>query len=425
MNPLAWAATASVPERQAIDLFLHATRVGILDFEWGALCKGCSAFLRQKAGLRALSKKGRCPICVLDVGGAVGDDIEVSFTVNRAVRPIRFHDPDSLDFEKDGPAMFTSHWTGMGPLIAKELAKAKIAAGRVRSGAETARTLSLESGRWLILVPELHAGARFDVSADAPANATFEAVDGTFLTSPLRAGEATMRIVNRMPEGIGWMLFPDVGGRSRPAPDMIPAATPFLTGRRLLASQTFRELFRAESLPSDVGLEVRSLTMLFTDLKGSTQLYERIGDLRAFDLVRKHFDVLRGIVIEHGGAVVKTIGDAVMATFHSPANAVAAAIAMHDRIERVGSGELLLKIGAHDGACIAVDLNERLDYFGQTVNIAARVQALADAGEIVVTEAVFDTPGVEDLVRKAELSARHSREPLKGIDAPMPVVRLS
>ncbi|TIR42838.1 MAG: adenylate/guanylate cyclase domain-containing protein, partial [Mesorhizobium sp.] len=100
---------------------------------------------------------------------------------------------------------------------------------------------------------------------------------------------------------------------------------------------------------------------LFTDLRGSTELYERVGDLSAFDLVRVHFQVLHEIVASEAGAVVKTIGDAVMATFATPDRAIAAALRMRDAMralnEKSGREDLLLKIGVHAGPCIAVSMN--------------------------------------------------------------------
>ncbi|MGO8264200.1 adenylate/guanylate cyclase domain-containing protein, partial [Rhizobium ruizarguesonis] len=76
--------------------------------------------------------------------------------------------------------------------------------------------------------------------------------------------------------------------------------------------------------------KITSLTFIFTDLRGSTALYERVGDLAAFDLVRAHLRVLHEIVATEAGAVVKTIGDAVMATFPSTDRAVAAALRMRE-----------------------------------------------------------------------------------------------
>ncbi|MBV8093504.1 MAG: adenylate/guanylate cyclase domain-containing protein, partial [Acetobacteraceae bacterium] len=138
-------------------------------------------------------------------------------------------------------------------------------------------------------------------------------------------------------------------------------------------------------------MKITSLTFLFTDLKGSTQIYDEVGDLVAYDLVRSHFHVLHDIVAEESGAVVKTIGDAVMATFPTPGRAVAAALRMRDSVValRASNGACLtLKIGIHEGPCLAVTLNDRLDYFGPTVNIAARVQAQAASRAIVATSPV-------------------------------------
>jgi class 3 adenylate cyclase len=175
------------------------------------------------------------------------------------------------------------------------------------------------------------------------------------------------------------------------------------------------------------GIGVRDLTLLFTDLKGSTALYEAIGDLNAFALVQQHFDRLHDITVRHGGAVVKTIGDAVMASFSEPAAAVRAAIAMLDEIRAVGGGAagrgLHLKIGIHRGACIAVTLNDRLDYFGQTVNVAARVQALANADEIFVTRDIYDLPEVAGLF-SGSFTVELRRAKLRGVHEEMPVYQV-
>src|SRR5262249_62024448 len=83
---------------------------------------------------------------------------------------------------------------------------------------------------------------------------------------------------------------------------------PFLTAKRLLTNQIFRDIYRTDTLDVDQGLRLTSLTFLFTDLKGSTELYDRVGDLVAYDLVRAHFRVLNEIVASEAGGGVKTIG---------------------------------------------------------------------------------------------------------------------
>ncbi len=184
----------------------------------------------------------------------------------------------------------------------------------------------------------------------------------------------------------------------------------FLSGSRLLSTQTFRDLFSSETVMSAGGLAVKRVALLFTDIKSSTALYDRIGDMKAFNLVRQHFGVLRDVIAANNGALVKTIGDAVMANFHEPLDAIRAALDMLAQIKRfndsAGEELITLKIGAHVGHCLAVTLNERLDYFGQTVNLAARVQRLAADNEIYLSDEIYSLPGAGDLLATMQSHAQ-------------------
>jgi class 3 adenylate cyclase len=201
--------------------------------------------------------------------------------------------------------------------------------------------------------------------------------------------------------------------------DILSRRQPFLTAKRLLSNQTFRDLFHADALEIDQRLKILSLTFLFTDLRGSTALYERVGDLAAYDIVRSHFHVLHEIVAEETGAVVKTIGDAVMATFVTPDKAIAAALRMREGMGRLNEErrheDLLLKIGIHEGPCLAVNLNDRQDYFGQTVNIASRVQNLAVDRSIFATEPVVENRDSAALLARAGLMPIAQQVALKGV----------
>ena len=212
-------------------------------------------------------------------------------------------------------------------------------------------------------------------------------------------------------------------GVSRPPPLHF---APYLSGKRLLTTQTFRDLFRTEVIGANEGIGVKDIALLFTDLKGSTALYDRIGDLNAFALVQQHFEQLQSVTARHHGAIIKTIGDAVMAAFLNPADAVQAALDMRSEIasfnERQPDKALILKIGVHKGAAIAVTLNDRLDYFGQTVNIAARVQNLADADEIFVSQDVYEAAGVRDEL--APFSVESKPAQLRGVQQELPVFRV-
>ena len=120
--------------------------------------------------------------------------------------------------------------------------------------------------------------------------------------------------------------------------------------------------------------------------------------------------------------MVKTIGDAVMATFETSDRAVSAALKMRDAIGQVGAGgdqgqgeDLLLKIGIHEGPCLAVMLNDRQDYFGQTVNIAARVQGLANSRAILATGAVVEKVATAKLLEASGVTPVAQRQALRGV----------
>jgi len=201
--------------------------------------------------------------------------------------------------------------------------------------------------------------------------------------------------------------------------ELLGRRRPFLTAKRLLTNQVFRDIYGTDTIDVEQRLKITSLTFLFTDLKGSTELYERVGDLVAFDLVKAHFRVLNEIVAAEAGAVVKTIGDDVMATFPTPNRAVAAALRMREAMRDLNDGhrreDLLLKIGIHEGPCLAVVLNDRQDYFGTTVNIAARVQALADSRAILATCSVVTDPQATALLETSGLKPVSQSRALRGI----------
>jgi class 3 adenylate cyclase len=149
-----------------------------------------------------------------------------------------------------------------------------------------------------------------------------------------------------------------------------------------------------------------------------------VGDAVAFNMVREHFALLAGVVRDHDGAVVKTIGDAVMASFGDPANAVKAALTMQARIANFGEKghELVLKLGVHVGPSVVVNMNDRLDYFGSTVNMAARLQGQSRGGDIVLSRAVADDPAVKPLL--TAVPSREESVPLKGFADPISFVRV-
>ena len=129
----------------------------------------------------------------------------------------------------------------------------------------------------------------------------------------------------------------------------------------------------------------------------------------------------------HNGSIVKTIGDAVLAAFNEPADAVRAALAVQQQFRKFNEtphdGEMIVKLGVHAGRCIAVTLNDQLDYFGSTVNLAARLQSEAGGGEIIVSQSLADDPVVAPLLSAYAMTTEERA--IKGFADPVTFHRLS
>lgn len=432
MNPLALAPAWGIAASEALDLFLHAAKLGLVTMDWHLLCPSCGAAVESFASLRTVHRGLFCALCTLQVDANLDDYIQVSFTVAPGVRRLRFHDPDALSAEEflyglrftremrfgalDGPRMLD-----LMPAYIHTLTW--VAPGERRAFTFTA------PGPGAFAAAEFHAhtGVMCEVRAEAAPGELELTIEERTMTASREAvppGPVTGHITNHRSRPVVFAIAYHAAEELSAGmpPTMLE---PIVTGAMLLTTQTFRRLFRGETLGGNEGIGVRDVTVLFTDLKSSTALYERIGDLKAFSLVQRHFDRLGAVVQDHAGAIVKTIGDAVMAAFTRPVDAVSAALEMQAQIEAFnreqGGRDVVLKIGVHRGPSIAVTLNDSLDYFGHTVNVAARVQGLADADELFVTDDVYRADGVAALLTGVESRAAQ----LRGVELPVQVHKVT
>jgi class 3 adenylate cyclase len=434
VNPLAFARDRAIAEAESIDLFLHATRSGLFEMRWDVVCPQSGMVLDSFGALRTLKTHYVCGLC--DVSGEtdLDDFIDVTFTVSPQLRRLPFHDPDSLSVED-------FHWKlrflNDGRLPGQQVRFLDVLHGLVRGlaflppGSTTTLRADLGPGALSGVNVQTQAAFMVPVTGEPAATPTRLQVryDGQRFSPSLSALPPSPVIIEVENSGTarGSLLLinwpPEIVALTvKPALDF----EPYMSGGMLLARQTFRRLFRSERVDEREGLGIRQVTLLFTDLKGSTAMYERLGDLNAYALVREHFALLGATVQQHSGAIVKTIGDAVMAVFSRPTDAVSAALDILGVIERYngehGDPSIILKIGAHCGPSIAVTLNDNLDYFGQTVNVAARVQSLADAGEICVSEALYSAPGVSDVLAGHKIVEFEA--PLRGVEGNACVYRI-
>ncbi len=423
VNVPAFATRHGLDEEAAIAAFLHAARLGIFELSWNVLCPGCGGVLGEGVSLRSVHHEDYlCALCAGGYSPSLDDMVEVTFTVSPRVRRIAAHSPHELPFGEYFRQIFWASAVDLPDDLDRVLDAVTLDTLELAPGEKAQLSLHLPPEFVIVFEPVTHAAQFIDVKGE-PTRVrqnlalVFSEVQSATGTVEMRPGPLRLALENRTDRRV----LPGIWIAGEELHGLLGRRRPFLTAKRLLSNQVFRDLYGAESLDPDQRLKITSLTFLFTDLKGSTALYERVGDLAAYDLVRAHFHVLHDIVAAERGAVVKTIGDAVMATFTTPDRAVAAALRMREAMERLNrersSDDLLLKIGIHQGPCLAVVLNDHQDYFGSTVNIAARVQGLAQDRSIFVSEPVVKAEETAALLAARGLVPRAQQRDLRGIAA--------
>lgn len=377
-----------LPRRDVLEVCLWATRVGLLDLQWDMICPHCRGAVQSSRSLSGIRSDAYCGSCNIDFTINFDQSVELTFRPNPAIRHIEAH-----QFCIGGPQV-TPH------IVAQQILKA---------GATRTLKLPLEAGRYRLRAAELPGGQFLSVAADGAEELTLRASSAGWTNEELKLSQMPSLVLENGTDAEQLFILERMAWSDQAA-----------TAAEVTALQMFRDLFSNDALRPGEQISVGSLTMLFTDLRGSTQLYREIGDAPAFGRVMSHFDVLRDAIRDEDGALVKTIGDAVMAVFRRPAAALRAILKAQKILAAPpdGSLPLLLKVGIHAGPCIAVTLNERLDYFGGTVNMAARLEGLSTGGDVIVSPSVYADPEVTDLLAHADsnLVAEPFEQMLKGFD---------
>ena len=421
VNALTFAARHGLNEERVMAAFLHAARLGLFELSWNVLCPGCGGVLDAGATLKTLNREEyACGLCASGYEPILDEMVEVTFTVSSRVRRIAAHSPDTLPEVEYYRQIFWGSGVDLPETLGDSLAAFTIDSIELPPSEKAVLSVQLPSDFVILFDPVTHGAQFIDVKGEPTRerqtlSMVFNKLQTLVGTVELQPGPLRVSLDNQTDRRV----LPGLWIAGDRLHDLLGRRRPFLTAKRLLTNQTFRDIYRTDTLDVDQRLKITSLTFLFTDLKGSTALYERVGDLVAYDLVRQHFRVLHEVVAAEAGAVVKTIGDAVMATFPTPDRALAAALRMREEMARINTErnneDLLLKIGIHEGPCLAVTLNDHQDYFGQTVNMAARVQGLASSRAIIVTKPVVDDPNAAKILEKSGLHPTMQHAVLRGI----------
>ncbi|GAB3120725.1 adenylate/guanylate cyclase domain-containing protein [Novispirillum itersonii] len=424
INPPLLARRAGLAEDTALTLLVAGARDGLFSFEWGLVCPGCGGFAHTMDTISGVTDDFHCGFCDMTTATTLDETVEVTFACpSTSFDPLAdlrehacYHTSQSYPYQAEMAAYHERNTVAEARIAPGQTAELRFTA---RPG-ETYRLITLENHSSYTLEVAEGGEAVLDVVAD---HSGFCGVNPILKPGPVRLG-----LTNRLEDRVWVQVI-------RRAPEEIAAYSsaglppqPRLSGKSLLTNQTFRDLFGIQELIPDLHIRVQAITLLFTDLKGSTELYDRAGDLPAYDLVQKHFQILRQAVQAHSGAIVKTMGDAIMAAFSDPVQAAQAAVAMMQGIRALSEDwkpeQPGLKIGLHTGPALTVNTGGALDFFGQTVNIAARVQGLADAGEIVLSTAVQAAgPQIPALLRDSGYHLTPETSRLKGVAQAHGVIR--
>lgn len=396
IRPYELARSWNVPERDMLEVCLAAVSAGLLELTWDLVCPSCRTASERLRALSALGAHAHCQLC----------DISYDLDLDRAVEAT-FRPPEALRSVDEGP-----YCIGGPARTPHVLVQATFPPGKT-----TTIYAPREPGRYRLFVRggpaailRVHADGASGFRARAHEGGV-EPPQGDVVPGGAIAVESAHDNERHLK-----LERVDFGKDAATAHDisMIPA---------------FRRQFAREVLRPGLTLRIARVTLVFTDLTGSTALYTAMGDAKAFGVVQDHFELLRTVISEHGGTIVKTIGDAVMAAFTSESDAVRAAAAMHSRFpafrrQSDDAAGVTLKIGVHAGACYVVTANGVLDYFGQTVNVAARLQGAAGPGELVLESSLCDAALREGWLPEAAPREAFEAE-LKGLGKPVSAVRLT
>ena len=369
MRPYALADGWGLNRRAVLETFLHATREGLLDMYWDLLCPECRGVTEGHKRLGDLGGHSHCNTCQIDFDANFDKNVEVIFRPNPSVRSV------------DAAVEFCVGSPQRQPHIVFSLVvpphevlpfRTVLSPGRYRlsaSGVERSQTVSASG----------EGAARIDFHAD-------------------RVGWSSDFLKIGLSPDI--RLFNDLDFTQTFQLEGVTWSDQAATAADVTTLQVFRDLFSDEVLRAGEEISVGSMTLMFTDLRDSTKLYRDIGDAQAFVKVRDHFDIVTQSAAKEDGAIVKTMGDAVMAAFRKPVCAIRAIWNVQKELTARGIPPLTIKIGLHHGPCIVVNLNDRLDYFGSTVNIAARLPHFSAGGELILSAEIRNDPEVNEFLEK-------------------------
>jgi class 3 adenylate cyclase len=361
--------------KEIIRLFLYGCRFGLFTISWDVVCPHCRGVRTEAKHLGDLPKSDACDVCEIDFDATSLNSIEVTFHIHPSIRDVQKRYFCAAEPATKQHIFYQSH---LAPFENRDL-RLNLAAGIYRFRNLGAKAYSL-------------------VSIDEKSVETSAVLPWAVNRLPQDleiSKETQIKLINDTERNMGFIIET----REEDQYSLRPA--------ELFNLQEFRDIFAEESIAPGLSLDIGIQTILFTDIIGSTKMYSELGDAKAFKMVREHFVSVFRIIQENEGVVVKTIGDSVMAAFPSSFHAFVGSKDLQEFFHSGDRKDVLIRTTIHTGPCLAVNLNSNVDYFGNTVNLAAKIQKAAKSGEIVFTDSVFRDPKIREfLIERGEKLVR-------------------
>lgn len=406
LRPFALADGWGADRQEVLRLMLHATRCGMFELRWELMCPNCRVPKDEVGSLSDLPARFHCEICGISYGATFDQCVELRFSIHPAIRAASDH-----VYCIGGPLRMP-HIAAQQYLLPHEerrLALADAAPLQLRTVGSTSR-LGIVRGP----------------AKGRPETVTLTYADGRWTAPHSLTADDTLSL----PAGTALLLRNQTAAPVVAVLEDAAWSADATTAAEVTTMQEFRDLFSSEVLAPGQQHAIRHIALVFSDLKGSTRLYEGIGDAAAYSRVNRHFDFIKQAVTRLNGSIVKTLGDGVMCAFQQLDDALAAAIQMQQQVYpwcelQEIDPPLVLKLGLHVGPAISMTANDRLDYFGRTVNIAARLGDQSRGNDVVMLRDVFDQASSRITLDHKNVAAERFNTRLRGFDAEQELIRLT
>jgi serine/threonine protein kinase/class 3 adenylate cyclase len=381
IRPLAVAARFGLDADQVVAACLQGAHEGLLNLHWDLLCPVCRISCQVTDTLRAIGEHAHCEACHLDFQLDFANSIELIFRVHPEIRKA-----DLGTYCIGGPAH--------SPHVFAQI--------RVAPNERIELELELPEGTYRLRGPQLPWSVDFQVKNSATIwRWEIELGSGASPGPPsaLRAGGQVLVLSN----GHSGELVVRI--------ERTAARGDALTAARATSLALFRELFPGEHLAPGQLATVSTVTLLVTALEPAQAdaLYHDLGDARAFGVVHEHFQRLGTLIRQGGGAVVKTMGDGLLASFSDVTAAVKTALELARPFATTEAeatiGPLRLRVGVHRGPTLAATFNDQLDYFGTTARQASAILQYASGSELILTRTVAADPDVAALLSARQIAS--------------------